>query len=166
MLNQICSLSQKSIYTYPSEKDASVQILRNLQSLAKIVKNQTSYIRELEKKVDCLMVLVKKGEKLAEMTIKKMETMASRLTALATMHPRSSSITRNSLSDPQVLQCTYSKDKGIDKPEKIGLQKRLAGGPHLMIDLDKYKIAQINPRVWKYATRFKLLLRLKPLLQM
>lgn len=38
--------------------------------MAKIVKDQTNYIKKLEKKVNYLTVLVKKGEKPAKMAIK------------------------------------------------------------------------------------------------
>lgn len=50
-----------------------------------------------------------------------METMANRLTALVVTYLESSSITWNSLSNPQALQSIYSKDKKIDKSGKAGL---------------------------------------------
>lgn len=79
---QVSSPSRKSMRAHPLEKDACVQIFQELQSLVKIVQDQTSYIKELEKKVNHLTVLVKKGENPAEVATKKMETMASRLSAL------------------------------------------------------------------------------------
>lgn len=67
------------------------------------------------------MVLIKKGEKLVDVTTKKMETMASRLITLAATHLESSLITWNSLLDPQALQFTCSSDEKIDRPGKAGL---------------------------------------------
>ena len=116
--------------------------MQELQSLAKTVEDQTSYIKELEKKVDCLTVLVKKGEKPAEVATKKMETMASRLTALAATHPGSGSTTRNDLSSSQASQSICPRNEGIDGPGKAGPQKRSAGGPHLIVDFDKCESAQ------------------------
>ena len=71
-----------------------------------------------------------------------METMASRLTSVAATHLGISSITRNSLSDPQASQSTRLRDEGINRQGKAGLRKRLAVGSHLIVDLDKCELAQ------------------------
>lgn len=71
--------------------------------------------------------------------------MTSRLTALAATHLRSSSVTQNGLLDPQALQFARSRDKGIDRSEKAGLQKRLAGDPYLIVDLNKCEVVQKKP---------------------
>lgn len=68
--------------------------------------------------------------------------MASRLTALAATHLKSSSVTQNGLLDPQALQSARSREEGIDGSEKTGLQKRLAGDPYLIVDLNKCEVVQ------------------------
>lgn len=111
VFSQVCSPSRKSIRAHPSEKAACVQILQEVRSLAKTVKSQTSYIKELEKKVDSLTILVKKGEKPAEVATKKMETMASRLTALTATHPGGNTAVPNNSSDSEASQSTQQKMK-------------------------------------------------------
>lgn len=74
-----------------------------MQSLAKTVKSQNSYIKTLEQKLDSLTALVKKRKKPAEMVTKKMETMASRLKALATTHPGEKPTNCLNLSNSQTL---------------------------------------------------------------
>lgn len=130
---QVCSPSRKSIRAHPSEKDACVQIFQELQLLAKTVQNQTSYIKELEKKVDYLTVLVKKGEKPAEVATKKMETMASRLSALAATKLG---------SNPENSHLTRLEDKSTGGQEKAVPRKIPARGPHLIIDLERCEQAQ------------------------
>lgn len=73
--------------------------MQELQLLAKTVKDQTSYIKELEKKFDCSMVLVKKRKKSAKIVIKKMETIASGLTVLVVTYLKNGLITWNNLSN-------------------------------------------------------------------
>lgn len=125
---QVCSPSRGCI-----EKDACVQIFQELQSLAKTVQDQTSYIKELEKKVDYLTVLVKKREKPAEVATKKMETMASRLTALATAKLD---------NNPKNSHMARLGDKSTGDLEKAVPWKTRARGPHLIIDLEKCEQAQ------------------------
>lgn len=110
--------------------------------MIKTIKDQTSYIKKLEKKFDCLTIWVKKREKQAEVAIKKMESMINRLMALVATHPKSSLITRNNLSNFQVLQSICPRDERIDRPEKAELQKKLIRDPYLIVDLDKCELAQ------------------------
>lgn len=67
------------------------------------------------------MVLVKKRQKPVEIATKRIETMASRLTILAAIYPKSSSITWNRLLNPQVLQSIWSRNEKIDGLEKAEL---------------------------------------------
>lgn len=130
---QVCSPSRKSIRAHPSEKDACVQIFQELQSLAKTVQDLTSYIKELEKKVEYLTVLVKKGEKPAEVATKKMDTMASRLSALATAKLD---------NNPKNSHMARLGDKSTGDLEKAVSRKIPARGPHLIIDLEKCEQVQ------------------------
>lgn len=130
---QVSSPSRKSMRAHSSEKDACVQIFQELQSLAKTVQDQTNYIKDLEKKVDCLTVLVKKGEKPAEVATKKMEPMASKLSAL----------TATKLStNPKISHLAQPGDKSASGHEKAAPRKIPGGGPQLIIDMEKCVQAQ------------------------
>lgn len=111
VFSQVRSPSRKSIRAYLSEKDACVQILQEVRSLAKKVKGQTSYIKELEKNVDSLTMLVEKREKPADVATKKMGTMASRFTAFAATYPGRNNAVTNNASNSQAPQSTQQKDE-------------------------------------------------------
>lgn len=76
-----------------------------------------------------LTILVKKGEKPAEVATKKMETMASRLPAIAATKLD---------SNPEEKHSIRLRDKitgGVGKAEPR--KSFAAGGPHLIVDLEK-----------------------------
>lgn len=96
----------------------------------------------MEQKVDSLTALVKKGGRPAELAIKKMETMASRLTALAATHPGGKSTGQGGPSDIQASQSPQQKDVTQGKPGQVGQRKKLAGNPHLIVDMSNCAEAQ------------------------
>lgn len=63
VFSQVYSPSRKILRAHPSENKACVQILQEVRLLGKIVRSQSSYIKELKKKVDNLTALVKKRRK-------------------------------------------------------------------------------------------------------
>lgn len=110
--------------------------------MARTVKSQSSYIQALEQKVDSLTALVKKREKPAELDTKKMETMASRLTALAATHPGGKPTNRLNSSDSQTPRSTQQQDETQIKLGQVRKKKKSTGNPHLIVDMSNCAIAQ------------------------
>lgn len=110
--------------------------------MTKTVKSQSSYIKALEQKLDSLTTLVKKGEKPAEMAIKKMKIMASRLKTLVVTHLGGKPTNCLNSSNNQTSQSTQQKDKTQNNPGQVGQKKKSIGYPHLIVDMSNYVIAQ------------------------
>lgn len=87
VLSKIWYLSQKCCHVYLFKNEACVKIFQDVHSWAKKLKSQTSYIKVLEEKVNNLTTFIKKEKKPAELGIKNIEIIVSRLRALTATHP-------------------------------------------------------------------------------